>query len=207
MSIGKDLTSCVPHVHIIRSVSLTMMDRSMIDVASRGALMEKTPAAARHLISNMASNTQYGAAQPRMVNDIGIVDNLRLENQLTELTSLVRQLVVVEHQPSIVARSASSRKLAIFRGPDEAASNKKFEVPTNYELQQHAILAKYEHHHPRPQDGNRIASQYCEPFIVGRIYQLALTNNSESKRECECHHSEKWKRIATANTAITAKTD
>ncbi|RDX98483.1 hypothetical protein CR513_18584, partial [Mucuna pruriens] len=37
---------------------LSMMDRSMIDAASGGALMDKTPAAARHLISNMASNTQ-----------------------------------------------------------------------------------------------------------------------------------------------------
>ncbi|RDX91357.1 hypothetical protein CR513_26682, partial [Mucuna pruriens] len=32
------------------------MDRSMIDAASGGALMDKTPVAARHLISNMASN-------------------------------------------------------------------------------------------------------------------------------------------------------
>ncbi|RDX86379.1 hypothetical protein CR513_32297, partial [Mucuna pruriens] len=39
-----------------------------------------------------------------MVNEIGVVDNLRLENQLTELTSLVRQLVVGQHQPSIAAR-------------------------------------------------------------------------------------------------------
>ncbi|RDY11820.1 hypothetical protein CR513_03461, partial [Mucuna pruriens] len=38
-----------------------------------------------------------------MVNEIGVVDNLRLENQLTKLTSLVRQLVG-QHQPSIVAR-------------------------------------------------------------------------------------------------------
>ncbi|RDX94166.1 hypothetical protein CR513_23480, partial [Mucuna pruriens] len=37
---------------------LTMMDRSMIDAVSGGALMDKTPAAARHLITNMASNTQ-----------------------------------------------------------------------------------------------------------------------------------------------------
>ncbi|RDX77322.1 hypothetical protein CR513_42575, partial [Mucuna pruriens] len=35
---------------------LTMMDRSMIDATSRGALMDKT-LATRHLISNMASNT------------------------------------------------------------------------------------------------------------------------------------------------------
>ncbi|RDY02995.1 hypothetical protein CR513_13474, partial [Mucuna pruriens] len=87
---------------------LMMMDRSMIDAASGGALMDKTPAAARHLISNMASNTQQfgirGAGPSQMVNKIGAVDNLRLENQLTKLTSLVRQLVVGQHQPSIAAR-------------------------------------------------------------------------------------------------------
>ncbi|RDX63897.1 hypothetical protein CR513_57613, partial [Mucuna pruriens] len=38
-----------------------------------------------------------------MVNEIGVVDNLRLENQLTELTSLIRQLVVGQHQPSAAA--------------------------------------------------------------------------------------------------------
>ncbi|RDX86428.1 hypothetical protein CR513_32239, partial [Mucuna pruriens] len=84
------------------------MDRSMIDVASGGALMDKTPIAARHLISNMASNTQQfgirGAGQPWMVNEIDVVDNLRLENQLPKLTSLVMQLVVRQHQPSIAAR-------------------------------------------------------------------------------------------------------
>ncbi|RDY10700.1 hypothetical protein CR513_04733, partial [Mucuna pruriens] len=37
---------------------LTMMDQSMIDAASGRALMDKTPIATRHLISNMASNTQ-----------------------------------------------------------------------------------------------------------------------------------------------------
>ncbi|RDX89337.1 hypothetical protein CR513_28953, partial [Mucuna pruriens] len=72
---------------------LTMMDRNMIDAASGGALMDKTPATARHLISNMASNTQQfgirGAVQPRM---------------LTKLTSLVRKLAVGQHQPCIVAR-------------------------------------------------------------------------------------------------------
>ncbi|RDY09468.1 hypothetical protein CR513_06151, partial [Mucuna pruriens] len=36
---------------------LSMMDRSMIDVASGGASMDKTPTTTRHLISDMASNT------------------------------------------------------------------------------------------------------------------------------------------------------
>ncbi|RDY03055.1 hypothetical protein CR513_13398, partial [Mucuna pruriens] len=39
-----------------------------------------------------------------MVNEVSAIDNLRLENQLTELTSLVRQLAVGQHQPSITAR-------------------------------------------------------------------------------------------------------
>ncbi|RDX69429.1 hypothetical protein CR513_51460, partial [Mucuna pruriens] len=39
-----------------------------------------------------------------MVNEISTIDNLRLENQLTELTSLVRQLAIGQHQPSIAAK-------------------------------------------------------------------------------------------------------
>ncbi|RDY00574.1 hypothetical protein CR513_16235, partial [Mucuna pruriens] len=87
---------------------LSMMDRSMIDTASGGALMDKTPTAARHLISNMASNTQQfgirGPSQTRMVNEIGAASNQRLENQLTKLTSLVRQLAIGQHQPATVVK-------------------------------------------------------------------------------------------------------
>ncbi|RDY02053.1 hypothetical protein CR513_14535, partial [Mucuna pruriens] len=88
----KDSIDCVPR--------LTMMDHNMIDVASGGALMNKTSVAMRHLISNMTSNTQQfgtrGAITNRTVNEVGTIDNLILENQLIELTSLVRQLAV-EH--------------------------------------------------------------------------------------------------------------
>ncbi|RDX77665.1 hypothetical protein CR513_42172, partial [Mucuna pruriens] len=84
------------------------MDRSMIDVASGGALIDKTLATARHMISNIASNTQKfgikGPSQSRMVNEIGVASNLRLENQLFELTSLVRQLAVGQHQPNMAAK-------------------------------------------------------------------------------------------------------
>ncbi|RDY08774.1 hypothetical protein CR513_06953, partial [Mucuna pruriens] len=47
------LYATCPH----HQISLSMMDRSMINVASGGALMDKTLAVARHLISNMGSNT------------------------------------------------------------------------------------------------------------------------------------------------------
>ncbi|RDX95556.1 hypothetical protein CR513_21900, partial [Mucuna pruriens] len=84
------------------------MDRNMIDAASNGSLMDKTPAAVRHLISNMASNTQQfrtkGAITSRVVNVVNTIDNLRLENQLSKLTLLVRQLVVGQHQPSAPIR-------------------------------------------------------------------------------------------------------
>ncbi|RDY06997.1 hypothetical protein CR513_08941, partial [Mucuna pruriens] len=59
------------------------MDRSMIDAASGGALMDKTPAAARHLISNMASNTQqFGIRGP----------------------SQTQMLAVGQHQPAMAAK-------------------------------------------------------------------------------------------------------
>ncbi|RDX96712.1 hypothetical protein CR513_20583, partial [Mucuna pruriens] len=87
---------------------LSMMDRSMIDAAGGRALMDKTLAAARHLVSNMESNTQLfgvrGPSQAQMVSEIGAASNQRLENQLTELTSLVRQLAVGQHQPTNAAK-------------------------------------------------------------------------------------------------------
>ncbi|RDY12960.1 hypothetical protein CR513_02182, partial [Mucuna pruriens] len=224
----------------------------------QGALMDKTQTTTRHLISNMASNTQQfgirGANQSRMLNEIG---------GLTELTSLVRQLAVGQHQPSIVAsvcgictsvehptnmcptlqetesnnlesvaaisgylygkqsyqswqfdnqygkqpfrprpsqgpyaaqrfgpapnapqgqagyqqpspqyqappfHNSSNKECHISKGPDEVASNKQSGVPIKYELQQRAIPEKHEHHHPRPQDANRIANQYCHLLSVG----------------------------------------
>ncbi|KAK7390555.1 hypothetical protein VNO78_25864 [Psophocarpus tetragonolobus] len=48
---------------------LLPMERNMIDVASRGALMDKTPAAARYLISNMAENSQQFSSRS-VINSI-----------------------------------------------------------------------------------------------------------------------------------------
>ncbi|RDX78574.1 hypothetical protein CR513_41126, partial [Mucuna pruriens] len=87
---------------------LIIMDRSMIDAASGGPLMDKTPIAARNLISNMTSNTQQfdtrGAIASRAVNKVVVVDNQRLENKIIELTSLVRQLAIGQHYTSPPAK-------------------------------------------------------------------------------------------------------
>jgi len=68
-------------------------DRSIIDAASGGALVDKTPEAARQLISNMAANSkQFGTRGDfanKRVNEVSISN---LENKVNDLTSLVRSL-------------------------------------------------------------------------------------------------------------------
>ena len=61
----KKLCASCPHHQISEQLliqyfyeGLLPMERNMIDAASGGALVEKTPKAARVLIANMASNSQ-----------------------------------------------------------------------------------------------------------------------------------------------------
>ncbi|RDX96910.1 hypothetical protein CR513_20377, partial [Mucuna pruriens] len=54
----------------------------MVNVASRGALMDKNLVVVRNLISNMAR----GANTSRVMSKFGAFDNLQLENQVIELT-------------------------------------------------------------------------------------------------------------------------
>ncbi|GER40102.1 retropepsin-like protein [Striga asiatica] len=68
------------------------MDRNMLDAASGGTLMDKTPTAARDLIANMAANSQqFGTREAsfQSVNEAGIG---ALESQVKELTTFVRKL-------------------------------------------------------------------------------------------------------------------
>ncbi|RDY11680.1 hypothetical protein CR513_03613, partial [Mucuna pruriens] len=55
----------------------------------------------RNLISNMVSNTQqFGVmafATSKVVNEVVVVGNQRLENKIIELTSLVRKLAIGQH--------------------------------------------------------------------------------------------------------------
>ena len=63
----------------------------MIDVASGGALVDKTPVVAKQLISNMAANNQQFEIRldhtPKKVNE---VNTSNLKKQISDLTSLVR---------------------------------------------------------------------------------------------------------------------
>ncbi|GER32025.1 retropepsin-like protein [Striga asiatica] len=73
---------------------LSLMDRNMLDAASGGTLMDKTPTAARDLIENMAANSQqFGTREAsfQSVNEAGIG---ALESQVKELTTFVRKLAM-----------------------------------------------------------------------------------------------------------------
>ncbi|KAH9753491.1 hypothetical protein KPL71_015087 [Citrus sinensis] len=79
---------------------LSLMDRSMIDAASRGVLVNKTPTQARELISNMAANAQqFGSRQDLISRKVNEVNISSVEQRLDKLTSLMEKFVVgnVQH--------------------------------------------------------------------------------------------------------------
>ena len=78
------------------------MERSMIDAASGGALVDKTPNEARGLISNMAANTQqFGTRTNNSARNVSEVSTQSLQNQISDLTSLVRQIAVGNMQVKV----------------------------------------------------------------------------------------------------------
>ena len=74
---------------------------SLVDAASGGALVDKTPMEARNLIANMAANSQqfgYRLETPiRRVNEVGI--NFDIQQQLATLTSLVQTMAMRDNLP------------------------------------------------------------------------------------------------------------
>ncbi|XP_074556873.1 uncharacterized protein LOC141812780 [Curcuma longa] len=78
---------------------LLPMDRSMIDAASGGALVNKTPSQARELIANMADNSQQFGSRAIVTQGVSeaqlaITEQQGLRNTIQELTSLVRQMAI-----------------------------------------------------------------------------------------------------------------
>ena len=98
----KKLCASCPHHQISEQLliqffyeGLLPTDRSMIDVASGGALVDKTPEATRNLIANMAANSQqFGTRLDPPSKHVNEVNISSLEQQIAGLTSLVRQMVV-----------------------------------------------------------------------------------------------------------------
>ncbi|XP_071940052.1 uncharacterized protein [Coffea arabica] len=74
---------------------LQSTDRSIIDAASGGALANKTPREAWLLIESMAENSQqFGFRESNPTRRINEVETSSIQQQISELTSFVRQLAV-----------------------------------------------------------------------------------------------------------------
>ncbi|XP_027103193.1 uncharacterized protein [Coffea arabica] len=70
-------------------------DRSIIDAASGGALVNKTPREAWLLIESMAENSQqFGFRESNPTRRVNEVETSSIQQQISELTSFVRQLAV-----------------------------------------------------------------------------------------------------------------
>ncbi|XP_027182175.1 uncharacterized protein LOC113780589 [Coffea eugenioides] len=74
---------------------LQSADRSIIDAASGGALANKTPKEAWELIEAMTENSQqFGFRESNPTRRVNEVETSSIQQQLSELTSVVRQLAM-----------------------------------------------------------------------------------------------------------------
>nr|XP_027101695.1 uncharacterized protein LOC113722619 [Coffea arabica] len=74
---------------------LIFRDRSIIDAASGGALVNKTPQEARELIEGMAENSQqFSTREDVPIRRVNEVETPSIQQQLNELTAFVRQQAV-----------------------------------------------------------------------------------------------------------------
>ena len=81
---------------------LSIMDRQMIDLASGGSLVDKTPTNARQLIENMASNHQQFSTRSNSITLLKgthgveasyVADHKKIEGKLDDLATMVRTLI------------------------------------------------------------------------------------------------------------------
>ncbi|KAH1198452.1 hypothetical protein GmHk_18G052028 [Glycine max] len=113
----KKLCASCPYHHISEQLllqyfyeGLSNMEKSMIDVASGGALGDMTPVEARNLIEKMASNSQQFSARNdaiflRGVHDVAMdssssAENKKLAGKLDALVNLVTQLAINQKSTS-----------------------------------------------------------------------------------------------------------
>ncbi|XP_045813162.1 uncharacterized protein LOC123907099 [Trifolium pratense] len=92
---------------------LLPMDRNILDAASGGALVDKTPAAAKALIENMSLNSQQfttrdNSVQSKGVSQMQVSSNKALETRIDELTALVKQLAVAKPQSATLCGICTS---------------------------------------------------------------------------------------------------
>ncbi|XP_050916253.1 uncharacterized protein LOC127131369 [Lathyrus oleraceus] len=86
---------------------------NILDAASGGALVDKSPAAAKALIENMSLNSQQfttrdNSVQSKGMSQIQVCSNKALKTRIDELTALVKQLAVAKPQTTTLCGICTS---------------------------------------------------------------------------------------------------
>ena len=114
----KKLCASCPHHQINEHLliqyfyeGLSIMDRQMIDAASGGSLVDKTPTNARQLIENMASNHQQFSTRSNSITLLKgthgveasyVADHKKIEGKLDDLAAMVRTLTDLQKSLSLL---------------------------------------------------------------------------------------------------------
>ncbi|KAL0291970.1 UNVERIFIED_CONTAM: hypothetical protein Scaly_2611900 [Sesamum calycinum] len=114
----KELVASYPHHQLTESLliqyfyeGLSRMDRRMVDAASGGALIDKTPNEAQNLISTMAENyKQYGYHTDKGAPRVNEVSTNDLAEKLSELTAFVHQLAAGQRQGETICGICSNTR-------------------------------------------------------------------------------------------------
>ncbi|RDX70248.1 hypothetical protein CR513_50533, partial [Mucuna pruriens] len=135
--------------------------------------------------NSKAPDLEYGKQRTtiwdqRSHHMLDVIDNLRLENQLIELTSLVRQLAIGQYQPSIAKRVCgicTSLEHLIDMCPtlQETESDHPQECWINSQ-NNYQPIPKYQAPSFQQQQQQRVPSQGNSPSLEDLIKQLAISN-------------------------------
>ncbi|XP_062080578.1 uncharacterized protein LOC133785345 [Humulus lupulus] len=183
----KRLCASCPHHQISEQLpiqyfyeGLQSLDRSMIDAASGGALVDKNPVVDRSLISNMAANSQqFGILQdpippPKSANEVSTSNANQLGQQLAQLTAMVQQLALGQQvRPCGICQvvgHATDTCPTLFEGETEGVNASTSTRPPGFTLQQRS----QNNFVPRPSQAPQAAPPpSAKPSIEDLINALA----------------------------------
>ncbi|XP_052295383.1 uncharacterized protein LOC127901771, partial [Citrus sinensis] len=162
---------------------LSLMDRSMIDAASGGVLVNKTPTQARELISNMAANAQqFGSRQDattRTVNEATTVSIQNLENQMSQLATTVSRLEsqVLGRLPSQSEVNPKQNVSAVIvrSGTELQEPSKKVTKHVEDELEKNELM-------PKSQDAQPTRAKPL-PIVIPPPFPSRFTKSKKEEQE------------------------
>ncbi|GAU48758.1 hypothetical protein TSUD_281090 [Trifolium subterraneum] len=215
----KQLVSSCPQHQITEQLliqyfyeGLQPMDRNILDAASGGSLVDKTPAAAKTLIENMSLNSQQFSTRNNAVNQTKGVNEIqpssssfkafetRIDARIDELTSLVKQLVVNKPQTAKVCGICTSPEHPTDTCPilqddtitELSQAYAAYAAPYNQNRYNNPDLSTNRYHpswrnHPNLRYGNQ--SQAAAPFappatpsLEDLVKQLVVSNTQYQQR-------------------------